>query len=174
MMFETVKNEPSPPNVARDGSQHGETNMARNTNVVTLPKSESQISVERSIKSHNEVSKKKPLPIASGDFTTVVDFSTCTPAEIMAIAVDAIIVTVQAKTRSAYFAKTNIGKDGKTPIKSFNMIMRENIPPMINVKAAIVAKARQPGKSLEAKFMENFAKLTPAQKAAKLAELGLK
>jgi hypothetical protein len=144
--------------------------MARNTNVVTLPKSEAQISVERSIKSHNEVSKKKPLPIAKGDFTTVVDFSTCTPAEIMAIAVDAIIVTVQAKTRSAYFAKTNIGKDGKTPIKSFNMIMRENIPPMINVKAAIVSKARTPGKSLLEKTSELLNKLTPEQKKAQIAK----
>jgi hypothetical protein len=170
-LFETVKNRTNPPTMGGGSKHERETNMVKSTNVVALKNNDARINVVRKIKSHNEVSKKKPLPIASGDFNVVVDFSTCSPAEIMAIAVDAIIVTVQAKTRSAYFAKTNIGKDGKTPVKSFNMIMKENIPAVINVKDAIVSKARTPGKSLFEKTGDMLAKMNPEERAAMLKRL---
>lgn len=141
------------------------------SNVVVLPKSETRIAVERHIKSHNEVSKKRPLPIAETDFNMTLDFSTCSPADIMAIAVDQIVIAMQAKARTAFFAKTNIGKDGKTPVKSFNMIVKENIPAVVNVQKDVVEKARKPGKSLLEKTGEYMKKLSPEERTAMLKQL---
>jgi len=51
------------------------------------------------------------------------------------------------------------------------MIVKENIPAVINVKDAIVSKARTPGKSLYEKTVANVDKLTPEQAKALRAML---
>src|SRR4029077_12239083 len=141
------------------------------SNVVTLPKSESRINVERKIKSHNDPKKKNGIPVYKAEFNMIVDFSKCTAAEIMAIAVDQIVITYQAKARTAFFAKSNMGKDGKTPVKSFNMIVKENIPAVVDVQAAVVSKTRAAGTSVERKVAEKWKGLTPKQIQEKLEEL---
>lgn len=145
--------------------------MAKSANVVALPNNSKRIDVERSIKSHNDPKKKNGVPVAKTDFNVVIDFSTCDPADIMAIAVDAIVVTLQSRARSAFFAKENMGADGKTPKKSFNTIVKENIPTVLDVKKEIVLKARTPGKSLYEKTVANVDKLTPEQAKALRAML---
>jgi hypothetical protein len=149
----------------------GTPTMAKQSNVVALKNTTAIVNVERSVKSHNAMSKTKPFPIAKTDFNVAIDFTTCEPAEIMAIAVDAIVVTLQSRARQKFFAKENMGKDGKTPIKSFNMIVKENIPTRLNVKDEIVLKARTPGKSLLEKTGEYMKKLSPEERAAMLKQL---
>ena len=148
--------------------------MAKSAKYVVAPKNTTSIvDVARSIKSHNKPDTKKPQAVAKADFNVKIDFSTCEPAEIMDIAVDQIIVTLQSRARQKFFAKENMGKDGKTPVKSFDMIVRETIPTLVNVKDMIVSKARAPGKSLGVKVQDMLNKLSPAEKAAQLKAWGI-
>ena len=129
------------------------------------------INVEGKVKSHNAVSKDKPQSVVKQAFALALDFSKCTPAEIMDLAKDGIIVKLQSRARTMFFAKENMGKDGKTPVKSFASIIRDNMSGTIDVKAAIVEKARTPGKSLLTKTSEMLAKLSVEERKAMLATL---
>lgn len=151
--------------------QHkGNANMANVENKKAALNNSTRINVERSIKSHNDPKKRNGVAVFKTDFNMVVDFTTCTPAEIMAIAVDQIVIAKQSAARSAFFSKENM-PDGKTPKKSFNVIVKENIPAVLNVKKEIVEKARTPGKSLLEKTASMFATLSPEEQKAQLARL---
>ena len=147
--------------------------MAKQSNVVAMKNNDAVVNVHRSIKSHNDPKKRNGMAVVKADFNVDIDFANMSPREIMDIAVDAIVVTLQSRARQKFFAKENMGKDGKTPVKSFNVIVRENIPARVNVREEIVSKARTPGKSLGVKVADMFEKLSPTEKAAQLKAWGI-
>lgn len=120
-----------------------------------------RVSVEGKVKSNG---KATAVP-----FACVLDFSKCSLEEIQQLATDGIVVKLQARARAKYSAKENLGKDKKTPIKSFAVIVKETMTGTIDIQTAIVAKARKPGKSVITKAQEMLAKMNKEERAAALA-----
>ncbi len=110
-----------------------------------------------------------PLP-----FTMKLDFSKCSPEEIMDLAADGIVVKLQGRARSAFKAKSNMAKDGKTPINAFAHFAKAHLAGVVDIKTAIVDARRTPGKSDLEKATELLGKLDPEARKALLASLASK
>jgi hypothetical protein len=135
-------------------------------NVTKLNVSTNKLTVSGSTKSHNKVTKEKPQAIVKVPHSFVLDFSTCSPAEIMELAKDGVVVKLQSRTRNTFFAKENMREDGKTPKLSFAKIATDIMSGTINVKTAIVEKSRGPGINKVAKTEALFKGMSPEEKAA--------
>jgi hypothetical protein len=127
------------------------------------------LTCEGKIKSHK--AKKGEKPVDAVPFNLVLDFSACSPEEVLELAKDGIIVSLQSRTRSAFWAKENMGKDGKSPVKSFPAFVKEHMSGKIDVKKAVVDKQRLPGKSLVEKTADMLKGMSPEQRKAILAQL---
>jgi len=113
------------------------------------------VTFNRSIR-ENKASKTK-VP-----FTCKLDFANVTPEQLMDLASDQIIISLQGAARRAMEAKDNK--------KTFAQHVNEMLNTTVNVKKHL-ENARAPGKSAQEKITETFAKLDPATRKALLAEL---
>jgi hypothetical protein len=126
------------------------------------------VSANGGVKSHNEVTKEKPLPIQKAAWELKLDFSKCSFEDLLDYAKDTVVIKKQAACRAAFWAKDNFGKDGKTPIKSFQKITSENMSGTVDVKALLAAR-RAPGKSIVDKAELQFKKMTAEEQRAMIA-----
>lgn len=113
------------------------------------------VTYTRSVR-ENKASKAK-VP-----FTCKLDFANVTPEQMMDLASDQIIISLQGAARRAMEAKENK--------LTFTQHVNNMLNTTVNVKK-FLENARQPGKSAQEKITETFAKLDPATRKALLAEL---
>lgn len=101
-------------------------------------------------------------------FVVTLDFSKCSVEEVQALAADGIIVRLQGRARSGFKGKSNMAKDGKTPVANFQSFVKTHLSGTVDVKAAIVDAARAKGKPASVKIADMFAGMSKEEKAATL------
>lgn len=118
--------------------------------------------VDGSVRENGEKNAKGEFKHAPVNFAIDLDFDKVTPEQLMALAANSLIVTMQGNARRAIKAKDNK--------RTFAKIVADTFTPTVSV-VKLLENARGPAVSKPQKIAKAFAELSPEMRKALLAEL---